>query len=76
MRNQLGIELPETVGAYQVRPYMGLDQDQPYCGCIVSQRKAGHTKAGDTKLLPSIEDAILASGLKDGMTIYCHHRFR
>lgn len=76
MRNQLGIELPETVGAYQVRPYMGLDQDQPYCGCIVSQRKAGHTKAGDTKLLPSIEDAILASGLKDGMTISFHHSFR
>lgn len=32
--------------------------------------------ARENKVLPSLEDAIRATGLKDGMTISFHHHFR
>lgn len=74
--NSLGRELPERIGEYVVRPYMG-----PYCTetrkeTVVTRRTAGHRIPGDTKLLATLEDAIKASGLKDGMTISFHHSFR
>lgn len=74
--NSLGRELPERIGDYVVRPYMG-----PYCTppsdqTVVTRRTAGHRVPGESKLLPTLKDAILASGLKDGMTISFHHSFR
>ena len=74
--NSLGRELPERIGDYVVRPYMG-----PYCTPpsdqpVVTRRTAGHRVPGESKLLPTLKDAILASGLKDGMTISFHHSFR
>ena len=76
IRNALGIELPEQVGSYTVRPYAGRENPQAYEGGVVSRRIAGFTRDGDTKLQPSLEAAILATGLKDGMTISFHHSFR
>lgn len=75
--NSLGRELPERVGGYVVRPYMGpyealADADKT----VVTRRTAGHRIPGDTKLLPDLKAAIIASGLKDGMTISFHHSFR
>lgn len=43
------------------------------------KRAAGTVEAilpGETKLLDSVKDAIIKSGLKDGMTISFHHHFR
>ena len=74
--NSLGIELPEQVGSYTVRPYAGPDNPQAYDGGVVNSRRAGFTRSGDTKLQPSLEAAIRASGLADGMTISFHHSFR
>ncbi len=76
IRNALGIELPEKVGDYVVRPYLGPENPQSYDGAVVSRRKAGFVRSGETKLQPTLEDAIRASGLKDGMTISFHHAFR
>lgn len=45
----------------------------------VYKRAAGEVVAvhpGESKLLPSIREAIIKSGLKDGMTISFHHHFR
>lgn len=74
--NSLGRELPEHIGDYVVKPYIG-----PYCTeasktPVVTRRTAGHRIPGDTKLLPTLKDAIVASGLMDGMTISFHHSFR
>lgn len=76
VRNSLGIELPEQVGNYTVRPYAGPENPQAYEGSVVNRRVAGFTRSGDTKLQPSLEAAIRATGLKDGMTISFHHSFR
>ena len=76
MVNSLGRELPEKIGDYVVRPYRGAYITPARDGTVVTQRKAGHRLPGDTKLLGSLEEAIRASGLKDGMTISFHHSFR
>lgn len=74
--NSLGRELPERVGDYVVKPYQGAYEPQAFTGTVVTKRTAGHRIPGDTKLLPDLREAILASGLKDGMTISFHHSFR
>lgn len=75
-RNSLGIGLPEQVGDYAVRPYAGPENPQLHDGPVVNRRVAGFTKAGQDKLVPTLEDAIRAAGLTDGMTISFHHSFR
>ena len=74
--NSLGRQLPEQIGDYVVKPYQGAYTTPPREGTVVTKRTAGHRIPGDTKLLPTLQDAIKASGLKDGMTISFHHSFR
>ena len=74
--NSLGRQLPEQIGDYVVKPYQGAYTAPAPEGTVVTRRTAGHRIPGDTKLLPSLEDAVKASGLKDGMTISFHHSFR
>ena len=76
MVNSLGRELPEQVGDYVVKPYRGAYEAQAFTDTVVTKRIAGHRIPGDTKLLPDLKEAILASGLKNGMTISFHHSFR
>lgn len=76
MINAVGRELPEKVGSYIVKPYAGPQEaiaaEQPVC----SRRKPSKRTAAGTKLMPDLKAAILACGLKDGMTISFHHSFR
>lgn len=74
--NSLGRELPEKIGDYVVRPYQGAYVTPAREGTVVTKRRAGHRLPGDTKLLSSLEEAVRASGLQDGMTISFHHSFR
>jgi len=74
--NSLGRELPERIGDYIVRPYTGPDAAPPSDAPVVTRRTAGHLLPGQSKLLPDLTAAILAAGLKDGMTISFHHSFR
>ena len=62
-KNSLGIDLPEQVGSYTVRPYAGPDNPQAYEGPVVTRRIAGYTRSGTDKLQPSLEAAIRATGL-------------
>ena len=75
-KNAIGIDLPEQVGSYHVRPYSGPENPPVYEGPVVTQRRVGYTTDDTIKLQPSLEAAILASGLQDGMTISFHHSFR
>ena len=48
-----------------------------YTGTKVKNRETFRQRmSSDGKLVPSIEDAIKAVGLRDGMTISVHHHFR
>ena len=75
MINAAGRNIPEIIEGYKtVQPYAG-----PFA-LIPSGRIAGPkirlNKPGSEKLLKSVEQAIDACGLQDGMTISFHHHFR
>ena len=76
VKNAVGRELPEKIGNYVVKPYMGpgaeLDWDKPAC----TNRVPRLSPAGGSKVAASLKDAIIKSGLKDGQTISFHHCFR
>lgn len=76
MKNAVGREIPEKIGDYIVRPYTGAYTGNPGSEPVRSLRTAGKHVSGDCKMAESIEDAIKACGLKDGMTISFHHSFR
>ena len=76
MKNAVGREIPEKIGDYIVRPYTGAYTGNPGTEPVKSLRTAGKHVSGDCKMEESIEDAIKACGLKDGMTISFHHSFR
>ena len=76
MKNAVGRELPERIGDYVVRPYSGRNADPRGWGKVVSNRVPTLRPENGQKLLPSLEEAIRATGLSDGMTISFHHSFR
>lgn len=76
IKNVLGRELPEKIGEYNVKPFQGAYKTPATHKTIVTKRTDGHLLAGEKKLLPNLESAIRASGLRDGMTISFHHSFR
>ena len=77
MINAAGRDIPTQIAGYKESvPYTGPFGTRP----PLNLRKAGPmvktTIPSDNKLLESIEAAIEASGLKDGMTISFHHSLR
>ena len=75
MRNKVGREIPGFIEHYgNVTPYAG----------AFAITKDGHKtparmksmKRGENKLMPSIREAIVKSGLRDGMTVSFHHHMR
>ncbi len=74
VKNSLGRLIPESFNGRALVPFA-----DPF-----SLRPQGHhasrplrrVNPGDNKLLPSLREAIIASGLKDGMTIATHHHLR
>ena len=76
MINAVGREIPEKIGDYVVKPYTGAYTTVPSDAPVHTLRTAGKHVSGDSKMLGSIEEAVKATGLKDGMTISFHHSFR
>jgi citrate lyase subunit alpha/citrate CoA-transferase len=76
MINALGRELPEKIGRYLVRPFMGSGKAARELPPVASRRTPCLRPESGTKLLDSLEAAILAAGLRDGMTVSFHHSFR
>jgi len=74
--NAVGRELPERVGNYIVKPYQGsitLEHELPR---VVSDRRPSLRPEKGSKLIDTLEEAIRAVGLQDGMTVSFHHSFR
>lgn len=73
--NSLGRELPAEISGRMLVPYRGPFSAEPLA--VVGTNKRQKTvRPGETKLLRSIREAILKSGLRNGMTISFHHHFR
>ncbi len=77
VQNAAGRMVPTMVNGVPQVPYMGVGKYQP------SGRKAGppipqcgdFPRSGD-KRVPSIKEALVKCGIRDGMTIGSHHHFR
>lgn len=72
--NSLGRPIPDTFAGRKLIPY-----SDPWSLMPLGERSTRPTKRiprDGGKLLPSLREAILASGLKDGMTISTHHSLR
>ena len=74
MKNAVGREVPDRIGSRAVEPFEGA------FGKVRNGLKAARPQKGapqsEDKRLPSIDAAIEACGLSDGMTISFHHSFR
>jgi len=74
MRNAVGREIPERIGDRVLRPFEGaFATTNRGVKAARPQKTAPHD---EDKLLPSLDAAIEACGLSDGMTISFHHMFR
>lgn len=73
MRNIIGREIPEEIlkGRRAFEGQFAMNED-----IVKTTPKIKPVKPGENKLLDNIEEAIVKSGLKDGMTISFHHHFR
>lgn len=75
MINAAGREIPAAIaGLKQMVPYAGAFAISP--NGRMTGPKIRSCKPGANKCLQSIDDAITAVGLKDGMTVSFHHHFR
>jgi citrate lyase subunit alpha/citrate CoA-transferase len=73
MKNSIGREIPEDIikGRKLYQGEFSMDSSVVKSSPVVKP-----VNPGQSKLLNSIEEAIVKSGLKDGMTISFHHHFR
>ena len=75
--NALGRIVPTEVNGKPAVPYMGIGKHRPqgfkHAPKIVS---CADYPADGNKTLPSLKEALIKSGLRDGMTISTHHHFR
>jgi citrate lyase subunit alpha/citrate CoA-transferase len=72
--NSLGRFVPEVFNGIKRTPYNSAALLTPQ-GCEFA-RPVKIVRPGEKKLLASLREAIIASGLKDGMTIATHHHLR
>ena len=72
MRNAAGREIPDSIAGCRLNLYQGPWQ------CIPARQATGKRidVAGSEKLLKSLDAAIDACGLRDGMSISFHHHLR
>ena len=71
--NSLGRIIPQKIDHIgKLKPFEGAYEHTP----LVKKEKGNRTLPKLNKLVDSIEDVVVKSGLKDGMTISFHHHFR
>ncbi|MBO4367380.1 MAG: citrate lyase subunit alpha [Clostridia bacterium] len=76
MINAVGREIPEELMAQGWEPFQGNDYRKDYEYTKVGPKVRAQVLPGESKVLPSLEEAIRKCSLKDGMTISFHHHFR
>ncbi|MBN2627166.1 MAG: citrate lyase subunit alpha, partial [Spirochaetales bacterium] len=71
-KNAIGRDIPEKLDGIELSPFEGAVSRTP----LVRQDKGNRNLPRLNKLVDTIEQAVLKTGLKDGMTISFHHHFR
>ena len=75
--NAAGRRVPDTVNGKKLIPFVGVGKYNPegrkYGPPVVSC--ANYPEDGN-KLIPTLKEALIKSGLRDGMAISTHHHFR
>ena len=71
-KNAIGREIPVEIKGLKLLPFEGAVKRTP----LVRQDKGNRQLPRLNKLVDTVEQAVLKSGLKDGMTISFHHHFR
>jgi citrate lyase subunit alpha / citrate CoA-transferase len=76
-KNALGRIVPTLVNGQAQVPYMGIGKYKPSGNKAAPPiASCADYPADGNKLLPSLKEALIRSGLRDGMTISTHHHFR
>jgi len=76
-KNAVGRNIPETINGKPVIPFKGVGKYKPEGRKYAPQIASCSDYPSDgNKLVPSLKEALIKSGLKDGMTISTHHHFR
>ncbi len=73
--NSVGREIPDRIGNKELILYAGPFSRNSDCEIIVKKRQS-RLMPRESKLRETIKDAIIDSGLTEGMTISFHHHFR
>ena len=73
VKNAAGREVPESLpGIGKLEPFQGAYARTP----LVRREKGSRTLPRLNKIVETLEQAVLKSGLQDGMTVSFHHHFR
>ncbi len=72
--NSVGREIPEIYNGKKIVPYNGPRSYKPEL--MTATRPIKRNNSGKSKVVGGLRDAIVASGLKSGMTISTHHHLR
>jgi len=76
MINKIGREIPDEFLKHGVEPFQGIYYRDGYNYQKAAPKVRAFIKPNGDKLVASIHDVIVKSGLQDGMTISFHHHLR
>ena len=76
MKNAVNRDIPDELLKDGYEVFRGTNHRDAASYKKASPRSALRTSQQDTKVLPSIREAIKAVGFRDGMTVSFHHHFR
>ncbi len=71
-KNSIGREIPGEIKGWKLKAFEGAVKHTP----LVRQEKGNRRLPRLNKMADTLEQAVIKSGLKDGMTISFHHHFR
>ena len=73
--NAVGREIPREIDGKKLIPFGGAYARKPE-GRLHAPKIPPLIRPGESKVLPSLDDAIEKAGITDGMTLSFHHHFR
>ncbi|MCD4772790.1 MAG: citrate lyase subunit alpha, partial [Bacteroidales bacterium] len=77
VKNAVGRDVPTIINGEEHVPFMGVGKFRPTGRKFAPKiPTCADYPADGNKLVPSLKEALVKAGLKDGMTISTHHHFR
>jgi citrate lyase subunit alpha/citrate CoA-transferase len=76
MKNAVGREIPDELLTNGREVFQGKNYKDGFEYQMASPKVRAYIRPQESKLLPSIREAVLKCGLCDGMTVSFHHHFR